>query len=147
MKRLVILGAVLTLAACGGGDGDATQYRADANAICLTATSAAEQVPAPADSAEAVASYAAAARAIREQEARDLAAVEPPSDLAEEHEALVSASGGIVRSLLDLEAAAKRGDKQAAAAASTAGASAAAKARTAASKLGLDQCGRPGRPR
>lgn len=147
MKPLVPLLAVSVLAACGGNGNAAEQYRTDANAICLAATSAAEQVPAPTDSAAAVATYAAAARAIREQEARDLDALEPPSGLAEEHRALVSASGGIVRSLLDLEAAAKRGDKQAAAAASSAGASAAAKARTAADKLGLDQCGRPGRPR
>ncbi len=148
MLRLVSLLAVVVLAACGGNGGaSADQYRRDANAICLTAATSASAVPPPADSAESVAAYSAQVGAIREQETRDLDALEPPDALAERHRALVNAAGVIVRSLQDLEAAAKRGDKRAAAAASATGASAAAKARSAASDLGLDQCGRPGRPR
>lgn len=139
---------VAALAGCGGGgDGSPDDYRQAANAVCTRAAAAAMAIPSPSDSAESVAAYSGAVGAIREDETRDLAALDPPNDLEEAHTDLVNASGAIVRSLHDLEQAARRADKQAAAAAAATGARAAVKARAAASELELDACGRPGKAR
>ena len=148
MKALSLVALCLVLAGCGGDDGpSAAGYREQAEEICATATREAAAVPPPSDSAESVAAYGAAIGKIRQNEAVALSELEPPDDLEKAHTLLVNASGAIVRSLSDLTAAAKRGDRTAAGAASAAGARAAAQARRAAGELDLPSCGEPGAAR
>ena len=145
MKPLALLALCLVLAGCGGDDGPSAEgYREQAEEICASAATDAAAIAPPADSAEAVAAYSDAVGKIREREAVALSELEPPNELQKSHTLLVNASGAIVRSLVDLTAAAKRGDQTAAQAASTEGARAAAQARRAANELGLSSCGKPG---
>jgi predicted nucleic acid-binding Zn-ribbon protein len=120
LTALVAVGlATLCIAACGGDDGEDEAFRDDFPALSERIATLGEEVGTTLETAERASDRELArefddfAEEIGDlrQELQDL---EPPEDLADERDELVSAMGGVRSSLEEIASAAEEGDPEAA---------------------------------
>lgn len=108
------LTCAIALAACGGGDDDALtaeDYRAKGNAACEQYEKDVRSISQP-QSIQQVADYAGKAKVELDQLIDELDALQPPSDLEEQHDELVKLGRESVESLDGLAEAGKTGNQE-----------------------------------
>ncbi|MGK2936231.1 MAG: hypothetical protein ACSLFR_00245 [Solirubrobacteraceae bacterium] len=136
------LTCAVALAACGGGDDDALtaeDYRAKGNAACEQYEKDVREISQP-KSIQQVADYAGKAKVELDQLIDELDALQPPSDLEEQHDELVKLGRESVESLDGLAEAGKTGNQEQIQTALGGAAEVDTKSDRVAGELGLDKC-------
>lgn len=90
-RWLAVVGLAAGVAGCGGAD--PAEYRAAANAACSRSQESFARLPSPADPEQLV-TYLRGSLDLQRRLASELAAVEPPEELAADHGRLVAAARG-----------------------------------------------------
>ena len=137
---------VAVVAGCGGGGSSssgepltAAEYRTQANAICAEIQPKVRGVPVP-DNRGGIPGYVSAVLPLWQEQADQLRALQPPAELEQDANALVKALDDTTRALVDLQAAAERGDVAAFQDAFQRGNRATTKSTQLAQSLGLTDC-------
>ncbi|UUY03916.1 hypothetical protein LRS13_25250 [Svornostia abyssi] len=136
------LTCAVVLAACGGGDDDALSaedYRAKGNAACEQYEKDVRAISQP-QSIQQVADYAGKAKVELDQLIDELDALQPPSDLEEQHDELVKLGRESVEALGGLAEAGKTGDQEQIQQALSGAAELDTQSDKVAGELGLDKC-------
>ena len=133
---------VLLAAGCGGGSSarlSETEFQSQANAICAKYQKQLNAVGAP-SSVDEVPDFVEQALAILNKEIAEIAALNPPTDMQTDFDAMIEASNNTKDAADDLSAAAKAGDQAAVQKALDEGNAASKKADQIATQLGLSEC-------
>jgi DNA-binding NtrC family response regulator len=137
-----LVGVVVLLAGCGGG-GDTRlsreEFESQANAICAKYQKQLNALGTP-SSVEEIPDLVEQALAILNKEVAEIAALNPPTDMQTEFDAMIEASNNTKAAANDLSQAAKDGDQAAVQKALDEGNAASKKADQVATQLGLDSC-------
>jgi len=137
-----LVGVVVLLAGCGGG-GDTRlsreEFESQANAICAKYQKQLNALGTP-SSVEEIPDLVEQALAILNKEVAEIAALDPPTDMQTEFDAMIEASNNTKAAANDLSQAAKDGDQAAVQKALDEGNAASKKADQVATQLGLDSC-------
>ena len=137
-----LVGVLVLLAGCGGG-GDTRlsreEFESQGNAICAKYQKQLQAVGNP-SSIDEIPDLVDQAVAILNKEIAEIAALNPPSDMQTEFDALIDASNNTKAAADDLSQAAKDGDRAAVQKALDEGKAASEKADQIATQLGLDSC-------
>ena len=137
-----LVGVVVLLAGCGGG-GDTRlsreEFESQANAICAKYQKQLNALGTP-SSVEEIPDLVEQALAILNKEVAEIAALNPPTDMQTEFDAMIEASNNTKDAANDLSQAAKDGDQAAVQNALDEGNAASKKADQIATQLGLDSC-------
>jgi hypothetical protein len=139
---LACLAAVALLAACGGTSKE--DYRAEAKTICVDADRATERVRQPTRTTPAaIADYFTRLLEPAKRATGRFEALEPPDDLAEQHEQVVRANRASIREVEQLVVRLKRGGdaRQVLAGAQDRIRTLTREADAAAKRLGVPECG------
>ena len=138
----VLVGVLVLLAGCGGG-GDTRlsreEFESQANAICAKYQKQLDGLGTP-SSVEEIPDLVEQALAILNKEVAEIAALDPPTDLQTEFDAMIEASSNTKAAANDLSQAARDGDQAAVQKALEEGNAASDKADQIATQLGLDSC-------
>jgi len=141
----LLVGALVLLfaAACGGGGGDTRlsreEFESQANAICAKYQKQLNAVGAP-SSVDEIPDFVEQALAILNKEIAEIGALNPPTDMQTDFDAMIEASNNTKDAADDLSAAAKAGDQAAVQKALDEGNAASKKADQIATQLGLSEC-------
>ena len=134
---------VLFATACGGGGDGARlsteEFQSQANAICAKYQKQLNALGTP-SSVEEIPDLVEQALAILNKEVAEIAALNPPTDMQTEFDAMIEASNNTKAAANDLSQAAKDGDQAAVQKALEEGNAASSKADQIATQLGLDSC-------
>jgi DNA-binding NtrC family response regulator len=134
---------VLVAAGCGGGGSDTRlsreEFESQANAICAKYQKQLGAIGTP-SSVEEIPDLVEQALAILNKEVAEIAALNPPTDMQTEFDAMIEASNNTKAAANDLSQAAKDGDQAAVQKALDEGNAASKKADQIATQLGLDSC-------
>ena len=137
-----LVGVLVLLAGCGGG-GDTRlsreEFESQANAICAKYQKRLDGLGTP-SSVEEIPDLVEQALAILNKEVAEIAALDPPTDMQTEFDAMIEASNNTKAAANDLSQAAKDGDQAAVQKALDEGNAASKKADQVATQLGLDSC-------
>ena len=137
-----LVGVLVLLAGCGGG-GDTRlsreEFESQANAICAKYQKQLNALGTP-SSVEEIPDLVEQALAILNKEVAEIAALNPPTDMQTEFDAMIEASNNTKAAANDLSQAAKDGDQAAVQKALDEGNAASKKADQIATQLGLDSC-------
>ena len=140
---LVGVFVLLFASACGGGGGDTRlsreEFESQANAICAKYQKQLNALGTP-SSVEEIPDLVEQALAILNKEVAEIAALNPPTDMQTEFDAMIEASNNTKAAANDLSQAAKDGDQAAVQKALDEGNAASKKADQLATQLGLDSC-------
>ena len=138
-----LLGVLVLLAAgCGGGGEESlskAEFQSQANAICAKYQKQLNALGTP-SSLEEIPDLVAQALAILNKEIAEIAALNPPTDMQTDFDAMIEASNNTKDAADDLSAAAKAGDQAAVQKALDEGNAASKKADQIATQLGLSEC-------
>jgi DNA-binding NtrC family response regulator len=137
-----LVGVLVLLAGCGGG-GDTRlsreEFESQANAICAKYQKQLNALGTP-SSVEEIPDLVEQALAILNKEVAEIAALDPPTDMQTEFDAMIEASNNTKAAANDLSQAARDGDQAAVQKALEEGNAASDKADQIATQLGLDSC-------
>jgi len=137
-----LVGVLVLLAGCGGG-GDTRlsreEFESQANAICAKYQKQLNALGTP-SSVEEIPDLVEQALAILNKEVAEISALNPPTDMQTEFDAMIEASNNTKDAANDLSQAAKDGDQAAVQKALDEGNAASKKADQIATQLGLDSC-------
>jgi hypothetical protein len=128
------------LAGCGGDRMGMEEFRTEANAVCAQTEQRLQELGAPADSPEGVASYADRAAPILGDRHERLQELRPPEEEETAYDALVDEAGNELDALRDLRDAAEAGDAEAAGEAASRGRVATVRVNVLAVRLELRDC-------
>ena len=137
-----LVGVLVLLAGCGGGDDtrlSREEFESQANAICAKYQKQLNALGTP-SSVEEIPDLVEQALAILNKEVAEIAALNPPTDMQTEFDAMIEASNNTKAAANDLSQAAKDGDQAAVQKALDEGNAASKKADQVATQLGLDSC-------
>lgn len=142
MRRISLLALVVAaLGGCGGDDGDAltaAEYRTQANAICAETQEQLDDVELEGND---VAAYFDETIPIAEDRRDRLDDLQPPEELGEAHDRMVSSLDDVIGAAEDLKSAAESTDAEEIQAATARGAEHQESLDDAAEELGVDDCG------
>ena len=137
-----LVGVLVLLAGCGGGGDNRLsreEFESQANAICAKYQKQLDALGTP-SSVEEIPDLVEQALAILNKEVAEIAALNPPTDMQTEFDAMIEASNNTKAAANDLSQAARDGDQAAVQKALEEGNAASDKADQIATQLGLDSC-------